>query len=205
MCEYWQAGDHVEAEKTQCSAVNGKRGTVSVCHLSARDEEMNVKPNPELIQDASLLIPSFTITAHSHVRPHIMLPKMLGNEHFIQAFTYFKSWLLLLMVWWMVWSMIHWYIVKITFLYHDWTDVVCDNWEFVSKDNTRDVQKKTLTESEESRDNLEINNQRNSDTLSEMRVTGDEWSCLNTFLVSPEKTKCRLFHHKYKIQFWLLV
>ena len=65
--------------------------------------------------------------------------------------------------------------MKITFLYHDWTDVVCDNWEFVSKDNTRDVQKKTLTESEESRDNLEINNQRNSDTLSEMRVTGDGW------------------------------
>ena len=91
MCEYWQAGDHVEGEKTQCSAVNGKRGTVSVCHLSARDEEMNVKPNPGLIQDASLLIPSFTITAHSRVRPHIMLPKMLGNENFIQAFTYFKS------------------------------------------------------------------------------------------------------------------
>ena len=65
--------------------------------------------------------------------------------------------------------------MKITFLYHDWTDVVCDNWEFVSKDNTRDVQKKTLTGSEESRDNLEINNQRNSDTLSEMRVTGDGW------------------------------
>ena len=75
MCEYWQAGDHVEGEKTQCSAVNGKRGTVSVCHLSARDEEMNVKPNPGLIQDASLLIPSFTITAHSYVRPHILLPR----------------------------------------------------------------------------------------------------------------------------------
>ena len=33
------------------------------CALSS-DEEMNVNPNPGLIQDASVLISSFTITTH---------------------------------------------------------------------------------------------------------------------------------------------
>ena len=57
-CAKCQLCDHMESERP--GSVNGER---EGCPLSS-DEEMNVNPNPGLIQDASVLISSFTITTH---------------------------------------------------------------------------------------------------------------------------------------------
>ena len=55
-CAKCQLCDHMESERP--GSVNGER---EGCPLSS-DEEMNVNPNPGLIQD--VLISSFTITTH---------------------------------------------------------------------------------------------------------------------------------------------
>ena len=51
------------------------------CALSS-DEEMNVNPNPGLIQDASVLISSFTITSHQAPQPNTSrAPDLLGARN----------------------------------------------------------------------------------------------------------------------------